>query len=173
MEIKVFTSHIKVTRFPFSVTLVWHDYKWLHVITARQICNFNFILFPWHISEMVRDMQERSSQGSFAVFCVLFVKCESLISVLIFHIYPRPLSSKCLSALRLKRCINKQPCPWVLRVFSSFLPKKAHNLSFEILSVISWKSKAQGLLSNGQPGWESVLHKYSAPRSVIVLGAQG
>lgn len=124
MEIKVVTSHIKVTSFIFPMTLGGHDYMWLHAITSRQISNFNFILFSWHISEMVKEMQEKSSQGSFAMFCVLLLKYESLILELIFHIYSRSLSSKCLSALRLRRCINKQPCPWVLRVFSRTLPGK-------------------------------------------------
>lgn len=98
---------------------------WLYMATCnKKISNFNFILFSWHISEVVRELQEKSSQGSLAVLCALFVKCKSLILVLIFHIYSRPLPSKCLSALRLKRCVNKQPCPWVLRVFSRTLPRK-------------------------------------------------
>lgn len=171
VEIKVFSSHIKVTSFIFLLTLVWHDYIWLHVI--RQISNFNFILFSWHISEVVRELQEKSSQGSLAVLCVLFVKAKALFWYLFFTFIPGPCLPNVYLLWDWRDVSTSNPVHECWGFSQELFPGKSHNLSFKILRVISKKLKAQGLLSNEQHGWESLLHKYSVLNPVIVLGAQG
>lgn len=68
----------------------------LHSMTARQISKFNFFLFSWHVSETVKDTQEKSRQGDLCFDLTIVCAVQKpYFKSSFFHIYSRLLFSNC------------------------------------------------------------------------------